>query len=110
MVEDPSRKAHLAMIRYPNKVPVYIKVAPGERGVPDLERHHYLIDRDFTVGQVVQIIRTRIKVSSKYALFVFVDKGVLPPTSANIEELYSEYKNPTDAILYITYRAEKTFG
>ena len=110
MVEDPSRKAHLAMVRYPDKVPVYISVAPGEQSVPDLDRHYYLIDRDFTVGQVVYIIRKRIKLSSKMAIFVFVDNGILPPTSALISEVYSTHKDPIDALLYITYRAEKTFG
>ena len=110
MVEDPSRKAHLAMVKYPDKVPVYISVAPGEQSVPDLDRHYYLIDKDFTVGQVVYIIRKRIKLSSKMAIFVFVDNGILPPTSALISEVYSEHRNPIDALLYISYRAEKTFG
>ena len=110
MVEDPSRKAHMAMVKHPDKVPVYIGVANDERFVPDLDRHHYLIYKDHTVGQVVQIIRSKIEISSKYALFIFVGDGVLPPTSANIGEVYSEHKNPIDALLHITYRAEKTFG
>ncbi|MDB4588600.1 hypothetical protein N9095_01330 [bacterium] len=110
MVDDPSRKAHLAMVKYPDKVPVHIGVAPGEQVVQDLDRHHYLIDRDFTIGQVVYIIRKRIKLSSKVAIFVFVDNGILPPTSALIGEIYAAHKDPVDALLYITYRAEKTFG
>ncbi len=110
MVEDPSRKAHLAMVKHPDKVPVYIKVADGEKHVPDLDRHYYLIDRDMTIGQVVYIIRKRIKLSSKMAIFVFADNGILPPTSALISEVYSEHRDPIDALLHITYRAEKTFG
>ena len=110
MVDDPSRKAHLAMVKHPDKVPVYIKVAGGEQDVPDLDRHYYLIERDMTIGQVVYIIRKRIKISSKHAIFVFVDNGILPPTSALINDVYSEHKDPVDALLYVTYRAEKTFG
>lgn len=110
MVEDPSRKAHLAMIKYPDKAPVYIKVADEEKCVPDLDRHYYLIDRDMTVAQVVYIIRNRINISSKHAIFVFVGEGILPPSSARIGDVYSEHKDPIDALLYITYRAEKTFG
>ena len=91
MVEDPSRKAHMAMVKYPDKVPVYISVAPGEQSVPDLDRRYYLM-------------------SSKMAIFVFVDNGILPPTSALISEIYSQYKNPIDALLYISYRSEQTFG
>tara|TARA_R110000803_G_scaffold24855_3_gene59680 strand:+ start:295 stop:627 length:333 start_codon:yes stop_codon:yes gene_type:complete len=110
MVDDPLRKAHLAMVKHPDKVPVYIKVADGEQNVPDLDRHYYLIERGMTMGQVVYIIRKRIKISSKQAIFVFVDNGILPPTSALIDEVYSEHKDPTDALLYVTYRAEQTFG
>lgn len=110
MAEDPSMKAHLAMVKYPGKVPVYISVATDEKTIPDLGRHYYLIEKDFTIGQIVCIIRTRIELSSKYAIFVFVGDGILPPTSANIGEVYSEHKNRTDALLHITYRAEKTFG
>ena len=110
MVEDPSRKAHLAMIKHPDKVPVYIKVADGEKTIPDLDRHYYLIERDMTIGQVVYIIRKRVNISSKHAIFIFVDNGILPPTSAHIGQVYSEYKDPIDSLLHITYRAEKTFG
>ena len=98
------------MVKHPDKVPVYIKVADEEKSVPDLDRHCYLINRDMTVGQVVYIIRKRIKLSSKMAIFVFVDNGILPPTSALIGEVYSEHRDPIDALLYVTYRAEKTFG
>ena len=98
------------MAKHPDKVPVHIRAAEGEKDVDDLDRHHYLVDKDMTIGQVVYIIRKRIKISSKHAIFVFVDNGILPPTSALIGEVYSEHKDPTDALLYITYRAEKTFG
>lgn len=110
MVEDPSRRAHLAMAKHPDKVPVYIRVADGERHVPDLDRHHYLVNRDMTIGQVVHTIRNRIDISSRHAIFVFVGNGILPTTSALIGEVYSEHKDPIDALLHITYRAEETFG
>jgi hypothetical protein len=110
MVEDPSRKAHLAMVKYPDKVPVYIGVAGDETTIPDLDRHYYLIDKDFTVGQIVCIIHKRIQIKSTCAIFVFVGDGILPPTSANIGEVYSEHKSPIDALLHVTYRAENTFG
>ena len=110
MVDDPSRKAHLAMVKHPDKVPTYISVATGENGVPDLDRHYYLIEKDMTIGQIVYIIRKRINISSKHAIFVFVDNGILPPTSALIGDVYSEHKDPIDALLHITYRVERTFG
>ena len=110
MFGDLSRKAHLALNKYPDKVPVYIGVSPDEKTIPDLDRHYYLIDRDFTIGQIVFIIRKRIHMSSKYAIFVFVGDGILPPTSANIGEIYSEHRDPIDSMVHITYRAEKTFG
>ncbi len=110
MGDDPSLRAHLAMAKHPDKVPVHISVADGEKNVPDLDRHHYLIDKDFTMGHVVYIIRKKINLSSKRAIFVFVDNGILPPNSALIGDMYQQHKDPINALLYISFRTENTFG
>ena len=110
MGDDPSLRAHLAMAKHPDKVPVHISVAKNDKNISDLDRHHYLIDKDFTVGHVVYIIRKKIELSSKKAIFVFVDNGILPPTSALISDIYQQHRDPVTALLYITFRTENTFG
>jgi len=39
----------------------------------------YLVPADLTIGQLVYVIRKRIKLSAEKAIFIFVD-NVLPPT------------------------------
>ena len=72
-------------------------------------RHKYLIEKDMTMAQVVYIIRNRIKLDSKHALFIFVGKGVLPANTATVGQTYKEYADE-DCMLRVRYRLEKTFG
>ena len=43
------------------------------------------------------------------ALFLFVNKGVLPAQSVTMSSLYNQYKND-DGLLEIEYCGENTFG
>ena len=105
---DQLRYTHNIMARYPTRVPVWIERARGET-IPDVDRHKFLIERDMTMSQVIYIIRTRIKLSSEQAMFVFVGDGVLPATGDYIGSVYKDHAAP-DGMLYIRYRIEKTFG
>ncbi|GFP85818.1 autophagy-related protein 8d, partial [Phtheirospermum japonicum] len=68
----------------------------------------YLVLADLTVGQLVYVVRKRIKLSAEKAIFVFV-KNMLPPTAALMSAIYDEHKNE-DGFLYINYSGENTFG
>lgn len=107
---DQLRAVHVAMANYPSRVPVWIERAEGENNVDDLDKHKYLIEKDMTMAQVVYIIRNRIKMDSKHALFIFVGKGVLPPNTATVGETYKEHVDEEDRMLHVRYRLEKTFG
>ncbi|XP_015583535.1 autophagy-related protein 8f isoform X2 [Ricinus communis] len=76
------RRAEAVRIRakYPDRVPVIVEKA--ERSdIPDIDKKKYLVPADLTVGQLVYVIRKRIKLSAEKAIFIFVD-NVLPPTGA----------------------------
>ena len=107
-MDDELLKVHRMMAKHPDKVPVWIEKAKGER-IDDLEKHKYLIDRDMNMGQVVCIIRERIKIKPEQAIFIFLDGGILPPNTAMVGQIYKEYKSKYD-MLWITYRSENTFG
>ncbi|KAL9285094.1 hypothetical protein ACSQ67_024533 [Phaseolus vulgaris] len=68
----------------------------------------YLVPADLTIGQLVYVIRKRIKLSAEKAIFIFVD-NVLPPTGAIMSAIYNEKKDE-DGFLYVTYSGENTFG
>ncbi|KAI4356738.1 hypothetical protein L6164_000733 [Bauhinia variegata] len=103
------RRAEAARIRdkYPDRVPVIVEKA--ERSdIPDIDKKKYLVPADLTVGQLVYVIRKRIKLSAEKAIFIFVD-NVLPPTGAIMSAIYEEKKDK-DGFLYVTYSGENTFG
>jgi hypothetical protein len=108
-MDDPLRQVHVAMANHPTRVPVWIERAEGETSVDELDRHKYLIEKDMTMAQVVYIIRNRIKLDSKHALFIFVGKGVLPANTATVGQTYKEHAGE-DYMLHVKYRLEKTFG
>lgn len=94
--------------KHPNRVPVYVDKKQGD-DIPSLDNHKYLIPNDMTVAQFMVIIRKKIKIDSKKAMFIFVDNSILPPNIATFRDLYRDHARP-DGILYTTFAVENTFG
>ncbi|CAN6460563.1 unnamed protein product [Victoria cruziana] len=103
------RQTESARIRekYPERIPVIVEKA-DRTDIPDIDKKKYLVPADLTVGQLVYVIRKRIKLSPEKAIFIFV-KNVLPPTGAVMSTIYEEHKDE-DGFLYMTYSGENTFG
>lgn len=51
--------------------------------IPFIDKKKYLIPHDLSVGQFMYVIRKRIKIGPEKAIFVFVNKGILPPVSGS---------------------------
>lgn len=96
--------------KYEDKIPVIVEKHPGA-SVNDIDKHKFLVPFDMTVAQFIYVIRKRIELTDKEALFIFVDK-TLPMTSQTVKSLYDDYKTKKefDGFLYITYCNENTFG
>ncbi|EYU24740.1 hypothetical protein MIMGU_mgv1a018425mg [Erythranthe guttata] len=87
----------------------FVIVEKAERSdIPNIDKKKYLVPADLTVGQLVYVIRKRIKLSAEKAIFIFVD-NVLPPTGAIMSSIYDDKKDE-DGFLYVTYSGENTFG
>ena len=98
--------------KYPDHVPVIIKRSPNDKILRDIDKEKYLIPKNLKVNEIYLIIRKKITLDSKHAIFIFVKNhlgDVLVPNSSNIQEIYDLYKND-DGFLYIVYTAENTFG
>ncbi|BHF79901.1 hypothetical protein AAHC03_019118 [Spirometra sp. Aus1] len=93
--------------KYPSCVPVIVEKSPRAR-VPTLDKNKYLVPSDLTVGQFYFLIRKRIQLKPEQALFFFVE-NTIPPTSATMGALYSEY-GEHDHFLYIAYSDESIYG
>lgn len=104
-----NRKNESAKIRkkYPDRIPII--VLPGNKRVPVIDKSKYLVPNDITVGQFLYIIRKRIKLNNEKALFLFVNKNILPSTNSLISDIDKNYQNE-DGFIYFTYIDENTFG
>lgn len=65
--------------KYPDRIPVIVEKAP-KSDVPDLDKKKYLVPADINVGKFIFEIRQHMNLSSEKAIFLFVNKDVLPPT------------------------------
>ena len=96
------------MKTYPGRVPVVLERDPKCSNIPDIDKKKYLVPGDYTVGQFVYAIRTRINLQKSVAMFVLVD-NILPSTSDLMSHMYKMHKNE-NGLLHITYTGENTFG
>ena len=80
----------------------------GSSDLPALDKYKYLVPDDFTVGQLIYVIRKRMRVPPETAVFVYVG-AVLPSSTTVISELYSQAKD-VDGFLYLTFAGESAFG
>jgi len=94
--------------KYPERVPVIIE-KDFNSDIIDLDKNKYLVPDELTIGQLVYVIRKRIKLPPEKAIFIFIDRTTLAPTSALLSNVYEEHKNE-DGFLYVTYSGQDSFG
>tara|TARA_Y100000389_G_scaffold71573_1_gene68265 strand:+ start:166 stop:534 length:369 start_codon:yes stop_codon:yes gene_type:complete len=102
------REAESIKMKHPERCPIIVTKAKNSVNVPDIDKHKYLVPLDLTVGQLVYVIRKRIKLRPEQAIFLFIN-NILPPTSELIGKIYNENK-ANDGFLYVEYSGENTFG
>ena len=86
-----------------------LKKNDNDKILQDIDKEKYLIPKNLNVGEVISIIRRRISLDSKQAIFVFMGNGILVPISHDINTIYQTHKDP-DGFLYLVYTTENTFG
>jgi GABA(A) receptor-associated protein len=92
--------------KFPDCIPIIIKKAKNE--LPDLDKQKYLVPKSMTVADLLCLIRKKINITDKQAIFIFV-KNCLVPMNNTLENIYNEYHSD-DNFLYIAYTTENTFG
>jgi GABA(A) receptor-associated protein len=91
------------MVRYPNRVPVIV-----ESKIEECKILKYMVEKDRTIASFLIQLRKNIHMSSKKAIFMFVN-NCLPPNSYTVGQVWELHKNE-DGILHIQYSLENTFG
>lgn len=105
--------------KYPDRIPVIVSKDPSSN-LADINKEKYLIPIDFTVGQLLTIIRQRTSISAENAINLFIidynNNQILAPTSSTIGTLFTQYvesfinDKKYDGYLYIVYTGENVFG
>lgn len=96
--------------KYPDRIPVIIERATcGDNDLPLIDKTKFLVPTDLTIGQLVHVVRKRIKLTPEKAVFLFVGGNTLPPTAALVSTMYDE-NHDEDGFLYFTYSGENVFG
>ena len=104
------RKEQSSRIRakHPNRIPVIVEKYSNSITAPNIDKNKFLVPGDSTVGSFVHVIRKRMQLSDKAALFLFCGTTI-PPTSEVMSMIYDKHRDE-DGFLYMVYTAENTFG
>jgi GABA(A) receptor-associated protein len=94
--------------RYPDKIPVVL-IKNNSAHIPNIDKEKFLVPNTMTVGEFIYMIRKRIILESHQAIFIFFNNNLVN-TSALMSEIYMNYKNKDDEMLYASYSGENTFG
>lgn len=95
------------MGRYPNRVPVIVEPA-STTTIEQGTILKYMVEKDRTIASFLIQLRKHIHMSSKKAIFIFVN-NCLPPNSYTVGQVWELHKSE-DGILHIRYSLENTFG
>ena len=108
-VHQRRMEVHRLLKKYPNKIPVIIQKSKSSSFVTEVKINKFLVPADLTVGQLLYTLRQRVKLSPEQALFIFFSNQIVNTTST-MREIYMQYHNKEDEMLYATYSTESTFG
>lgn len=101
-------ESHKIRLHHPNRIPVIVEVSESSTDIPDLDKRKYLVPNNLTVGELVCVIRSRVKLGSESAVFAFVNNRVL--CSSELMNIVYENNMSNDGFLYVLLISENTFG
>jgi len=106
--ELDARKKESSQVRakYPDRCPVIVYT--DDKNLEPLDKYKYLVPEDITLAQFMQIIRKKIKLDSKKAIWLYVG-NTMPVTSSTLSTLHTAHADE-DGFLYIKLVGENVFG
>jgi GABA(A) receptor-associated protein len=106
-VVERMRESNRVLSKYPDRIPVICEKGINT-DIVDIDKNKFLVSCDLTCGQLIYVIRKRLKLDSEKAIFIMIN-GIMPQQSDDLYNLYNLYKD-TDGFLYISYTSENVFG
>lgn len=96
--------------QYPDRIPIIIEkyASSNANNLDELDKKKYLVPKDLTFGELIHVLRKRLRLNKEEGLFFFINDTMIP-TSLAINEIYKQHKDE-DLYLYILYDKENIFG
>lgn len=104
-LEERKQFAKSIIEKHPGKIPLIIE-SNKDKELPPI--HKFIIPNDLTVGQVMYMLRKRVKLRETEALYMFFNNSLVN-TNVLMAQVYDDHKD-VDGILYAVYARENTFG
>lgn len=106
--EDRKKETDRMKLKYPDRIFIYLEKQERCK-LPEIDKNKFLVPKDLTVGQMIHIIRKRIKISSSQGIYLFTEKNDLPMSCQTVDSLYKSHGN-IDGFLYLKYNTEEVYG
>lgn len=107
-LKERKRQAEVVLKKHPDRIPVIVEKEKGS-DIAMIDRCKYLVPQDFSVAQLLYVVRKRIKLAPEQGLFFFLSDHTIVTTSALLSDIYDKNKD-ADGFLYVTYTGENVFG
>jgi GABA(A) receptor-associated protein len=92
------------LIKYKERVPI---IADCKNDII-INKNKYLVPIELSIGQFLYILKKRMNINSKQAIFLLCNNQLLTNTDT-IQNAYNKFKDE-DGFLYIYISLENTFG
>ncbi len=107
-LEERKKEYNKVIEEHPGKIGIICEKAPKSQ-IPDIEKTKYLINEEFNLTQFTTIIRKKLNLDQKEALFFLVNGKTSLTGDLTMLEIYKKYKDE-DGFLYIAYASEEIWG
>ena len=109
-VEIRRRECEKTRNQFANKIPIVCEKNPKATKLGDISKTKFLVPNDLAISQFMFMIRKRIEIDEKAALFLLADGKFLLSGDANVNDIYERHKDKDDGFLYIVYTDELIWG
>ncbi|RKO94687.1 light chain 3, partial [Blyttiomyces helicus] len=106
--EERKKECDRIRQKFPDRIPIIIERSSNQSDLPHIDKKKYLVPGEFTLANLIVVIRKRIRLSPEKALYVFVN-GHLVTQSQLLCQIYQQHKSEC-GFLFVTYATENTFG
>lgn len=107
-VTQRKKEVEQILKKFPDKIPILLTKSKSSQ-ITNIDKEKFLVPNNMTVGEFMFMIRKRIILESHQAIFIFFNNNLVN-TSALMSEIYENYRNKDDEMLYASYSGENTFG